>query len=66
MPKNKAQFQKGLSLAVFLDRYGSEPRCGDALFRMRWPDGLYCPACGSLSFCRLRSRQVLQCNRCKR
>ena len=66
MPKNKVQFQKGLSLRAFLQRYGSESQCEQALCRIRWPRGLDCPACGSSSFCRLRSRRLLQCNRCKR
>ena len=66
MPKNKVQFQKGLSLKAFLDSYGSEAQCEQALIRIRWPDGLDCPACGGSSFCRLRSRRLLQCNRCKR
>ena len=66
MPKNKVQFQKGVSLRAFLDSYGSESQCEHALLQIRWPHGLDCPACGSASFCRLRSHRLLQCNRCKR
>ncbi len=66
MPKSKVQFQKGLSLKAFLDRSGCEAHCEQALIRIRWPDGLDCPACGSSRFCRLHSRRLLQCNRCKR
>ena len=43
MPKNKVQFQKGLSLTQFLQDYGSEAQCEQALFAARWPDGLNCP-----------------------
>ena len=53
MPKNRVQFQKGLSLARFLRDYGTEPQCEQALFHARWPDGLSCPRCGSARFCRL-------------
>ena len=67
MRKNKVQFQKGLSLAEFLQLYGSEAQCEQALFHARWPDGLGCPRCGSHKFCRLSTRRAtFQCNRCKR
>jgi transposase-like protein len=33
---------------------------------MRWRDGLTCPACGHRGFCRLRTRELFQCNRCKK
>ena len=67
MPKNKVQFQKGLSIPAFLASYGEERQCEDALFAARWPDGLHCAACGGDSFCRLGCRRaVFQCNACKR
>ena len=67
MPKNRVRFQKGLSLARFLQDYGTEPQCEQALFHARWPDGLSCTRCGSARFCRLSTRRTtFQCNRCKR
>ena len=67
MPKNKVQFQKGLSLTQFLQDYGSEAQCEQALFDARWPDGLNCPRCGGARFCRLSTRRAtFQCNHCKR
>src|SRR3712207_4223317 len=57
---------KGLSEAAFRERFGTEEACREALFQMRWREGLTCPACGGRSFCRLRTRKVFQCNRCKR
>src|SRR5918998_4280220 len=57
---------KGLSEAEFRERFGTEEACRQALFEMRWRDGLTCPGCGGSSFCRLRTRELLQCNRCKR
>ncbi len=67
MPKNKVQFQKGLSLTQFLQDYGSEAQCEQALFAARWPDGLNCPRCGGARFCRLSTRRAtFQCNHCKR
>ena len=67
MPKNKVQFQKGLSLAQFLQLYGSEAQCEKVLFDARWPRGLACLPCGSYKFCRLSTRRAtFQCNRYKR
>jgi ISXO2 transposase-like protein/transposase-like zinc ribbon protein len=57
---------KGLSEAEFRERFGTEEACRQALFAMRWRDGLTCPGCGGSSLCRLRTRELLQCNRCKR
>src|SRR3712207_4245418 len=57
---------KGLSEAEFRERFGTEETCRQALFEMRWRDGLACPGCGGSSFCQLRTRALLQCNRCKR
>ena len=57
---------KGLSEAEFRERFGTEEACRQALFDMRWRDGLTCPGCGGSSFCRLKTRELFQCNRCKR
>src|SRR5215211_7366104 len=57
---------KGLSEAEFRERFGTEEACRKALFEMRWHEGLTCPACGGRSFCQLRTRELFQCNRCKR
>jgi ribosomal protein L37AE/L43A len=57
---------KGLSEVEFRERFGTEEACRQALFEMRWREGLTCPACGGRSFCRLRTRKLFQCNRCKK
>ena len=57
---------KGLSEAVFRERFGTEAACREALFAMRWREGPTCPACGHRGFCALRTREVFQCNRCKK
>ncbi|MHB1272571.1 MAG: IS1595 family transposase [Rhodanobacter sp.] len=64
--KNQIQFQPGLSLMAFLDRYGSEQQCREALVKARSPKGWRCPDCGHTSPCHLKRRDVYQCNRCKR
>lgn len=64
MAKNKIQFQRGMSLDLFLSKYGTEQQCHATLFRMRWPKGFICPDCGSSKYCEIRSRKVYQCYRC--
>ena len=46
MAKNAIQFQPGMSLPAFLERYGTEAQCREALMRMRWPGGFRCPHWG--------------------
>jgi transposase-like protein len=57
---------RGLSEAAFRQRFGTEEACRETLSQMRWREGLTCPACGGRGFCRLRTRKVFQCNRCKK
>ncbi|WP_419609010.1 IS1595 family transposase, partial [Thiolapillus sp.] len=64
MAKNIIQFQKGLSLPKFLEKYGTEEQCYSALFHLRWPDGFVCPECGNKTYCEIKSRKAYQCHRC--
>ena len=66
MARNPVQFQKGISLSVFLSLYGTEDQCFDALYQWRWPNGFMCPHCGHDRCCQLNSRKLQQCNRCHR
>jgi transposase-like protein len=65
MPRNKIQFQPGLSLPNFLSKYGTETQCRDALFRLRWPKGFICPICGHNKYCQIVSRNIFQCYNCR-
>ena len=65
MAQNKVQFQKGLSLPSFLENYGTEEQCFEALVRWRWPNGFVCPACGHDKYCMLNTRSLFQCNKCR-
>jgi transposase-like protein len=42
---NKVQFQAGMSLSLFLHRYGDEAKCENAVERQRWPKGYVCSGC---------------------
>src|SRR5690554_4131780 len=64
MARNMVQFQKGLSVAKFLEKYGNEAACRDAVFKLRWPEGFRCPECGNSTYCMLKSRALFQCHRC--
>jgi transposase-like protein len=64
MARNTVQFQKGLSLSKFLDQFGTEEACRDALYKLRWPEGFRCPNCGNHTGCALKARPVIQCHRC--
>jgi ribosomal protein L37AE/L43A len=65
MPRNRVQFQRGLSLSDFLSRYGTEAQCERALLAWRWPQGFICPVCAHPGHCRL-GRGLFQCHRCRR
>ena len=45
MKMNRVQFQAGLSMPEFFERYGTEDQCRQALAAARWPQGFVCPAC---------------------
>lgn len=47
MPMDRVQFQPGMSLPEFLERYGTEEQCTVELAALRWPDGFRCPRCAS-------------------
>jgi ribosomal protein L37AE/L43A len=48
------------------ERFGAEEACRKALFAMRRPEGLTCPACGARGLRELTTRELFQCGRCKR
>jgi ribosomal protein L37AE/L43A len=67
MKMNRVQFQAGLSMAEFMDRYGSDDKCEAALIESRWPAGFACPACGcgQSSAFRREGRLYFQCTACR-
>jgi len=67
MSINLVQFQPGLSMAEFIQRYGTEAKCYRALYRWRWPKGFRCPACGERRRSRFRrgAQVYYQCRACR-
>ena len=64
---NKVQFQKGLSIAAFMDRYGTEEQCHAALVASRWATGFICPSCECSRHCTFvrKGLQYWQCSACR-
>lgn len=66
MPMNRIQFQPGLSLPDFIEQFGTETQCEQALEAARWPDGFRCPGCGEAAHSEFRvgARKMFQCKAC--
>ena len=62
--RNLVQFQKGMSIAMFLEDFGTEEKCAEALAKLRWPSGFNCPFCGCAKHCRFEHRDLRQCAGC--
>lgn len=67
MPMNRVQFQQGLSMADFMDQYGTDAQCEAALVASRWPQGFACPVCSGPASCSFRrqGRLYWQCASCR-
>lgn len=66
MARNPIQFQKGMSLSVFQERFGREEQCEAALVAWRWPDGFICPHCGCRDHAIVGKRRLYSCRGCRR
>lgn len=64
MKKNQVQFQQGFSLRDFMEQYGMETQCREALFQARWPDGFRCPSCHANRYSKIKTRNLYQCSSC--
>ena len=68
MAYNPIQFQQGMSLPEFLQCFGTEAACAEAVRRARWPHGLFCPRCNGGAHCVIVTggRPLFQCHACHR
>jgi hypothetical protein len=46
MAMNRIQFQPGMSVFEFFEKFGTEAQCEAAVEYARWPEGFRCPLCG--------------------
>jgi len=67
MPMNRVQFQPGMSMPEFFERYGTEAQCAAALAEQRWPHGFRCPRCVSPEHYVVEhgARKLYQCCACR-
>ena len=67
MAINHVQFQRGLPMAEFIARYGTEPQCHAALVASRWPNGFVCPDCAGTrhSTFERKGLRYWQCSACR-
>ena len=67
MAQNKVQYQRGLSMSEFFDRYGSQQQCEALVRAWRWPQGFVCPRCkvDCHSEFRRQGRLYFQCSGCR-
>jgi len=67
MAMNRIQFQHGVSMPEFFERYGSEAQCEAALAVLRWPQGFVCPRCASSAHYVVGhgTRKLFQCRACR-
>jgi transposase-like protein len=66
MARNPIQFQKGMSLKEFNQKYGTEEQCEAALAAWRWPGGFVCPHCGGKEHAIVGMRRLYSCHGCRR
>ena len=64
---NTVQFQRGLPMAEFMQRYGTQEQCHAALVASRWPQGFVCPCCGATrhSTFEREGLRYWQCSACR-
>ena len=67
MAQNKVQYQRGLPMLEFIDLYGSQERCEEAVRGWRRAQGFVCPRCQSTwhSEFRRNERLFFQCSGCR-
>ena len=53
------------SLVEARKKFSTQEACEDYLARMRWPEGVTCPRCGSKEVTRLSTRKKWQCKGCR-
>ncbi len=64
--KYHIQFQNGLSLPEFIDKFGTRNQCESHLYKTKWPSGFTCTKCGSkdaVSFNKGK-HTVFECSHC--
>ena len=53
------------NLLTLIDNYSTDAKCRELLEDLRWPNGVVCIRCGSLSVTDIESRAQYDCNDCR-
>ena len=53
------------NLLTLIDDYSTDAKCRELLERLRWPEGVACLRCGSLSVSDIETRAQYDCNDCR-
>lgn len=54
-----------MNLARLIQEFSDENKCRQILRDLRWPDGVGCPRCGSVSVSTISTRDQWDCNDCR-
>jgi len=54
-----------LDLCTLIEKFGDEAKCRTYIERLRWPDGVRCPACQSVKISRIVARHQFDCDSCR-
>ena len=57
--------RRAIGLFELLDKYDTEKKRRRPLEQLRWPNGVACPRCGSMTVNRVESRNALDCYDCR-
>ena len=57
--------KQDINLINLIERFHNEEKCRDYLAVLRWPNGVACPRCGSMSISKYRDKDVFDCNSCR-
>lgn len=57
--------KQDINLINLIERYGNEDKCHAYLEDLRWPNGVACPHCGSMSISRIQKQKIFECNSCR-
>ena len=54
-----------MNLLSLIDDYSTDAKCRNLLEQLRWPNGIACTRCGSVSVSEVKQRPVYDCNACR-
>ncbi len=57
--------QEILTFWEFQERFSTEDKCREYLFKLRWKNGFTCPKCGCTEYYNISTRNKYQCKRCR-